>query len=153
MDEGNHPLRYGGRRVVIYYKKLLEGLSQAYGIDSDVPYEALSDEFREVLLQGSGSVEIEYYMRRRLQRRPFEGVIPMLMRRLENNESEDESLVAIIYSSACPACEGVELAAGGIGVSDSGRNIREIISDSVLTRHFFEGLRLSDQRSELRRIF
>ena len=106
MDEGNSSVAIWGRRVVIYYKKLLEGLSQAYGIDSDVPYEALSDEFREVLLQGSGSVEIEYYMRRRLQRRPFEGVIPMLMRRLENNESEGMShwLRDYMICQACPAC-------------------------------------------------
>ena len=136
-----HPLRYGGVEV-IYYKKLLEGLSQAYGIDSDVPYEALSDEFREVLLQGSGSVEIEYYMRRRLQRRPFEGVIPMLMRRLENNESEGMShwLRDYMIRQACPACEGARLQPAVLACRIQGRNIREIISDSVLdAAHFFEG--------------
>lgn len=147
-----HPLRYGGRRVVIYYKKLLEGLSQAYGIDLDVPYEALSDEFREVLLQGSGSVEIEYYMRRRLQRRPFEGVIPMLMRRLENNESEGMShwLRDYMIRQACPACEGARLQPAVLACRIQGRNIREIISDSVLdAAHFFEGLRLSDQEERI----
>ena len=147
-----HPLRYGGRRVVIYYKKLLEGLSQAYGIDSDVPYEALSDEFREVLLQGSGSVEIEYYMRRRLQRRPFEGVIPMLMRRLEDNESEGMShwLRDYMIRQACPGCAGARLQPAVLACRIQGRNIREIIGDSVLdAAHFFEGLRLSDQEERI----
>ncbi len=126
-----HPLRYGGRRVVIYHKKLLEGLSQAYGIDSDVPYESLQDEFREVLLQGSGSVEIEYYMRRRLQRRPFEGVIPMLMRRLEDNESEGMShwLRDYMIRQACPGCAGDRLQPAVLACRIQGRNIREIIGD------------------------
>ena len=149
-----HPLRYGGRRVVIYYKKLLEGLSQAYGIDANVPYEALSDEFREVLLRGSGSVEIEYYMRRRLQRRPFEGVIPMLMRRLEDNESEGMShwLRDYMIRQACPGCAGARLQPAVLACRVQGRNIREIIGDSVWdAAHFFEGLRLSDQEEWITR--
>ena len=43
-----HPIRYGGKRVVIYYKKLLEALSIEYGIDPEVPYHELSEEFRKV---------------------------------------------------------------------------------------------------------
>lgn len=149
-----HPLRYGGRRVVIYNKKLLEGLSQAYGIDGNVPYEALSDEFREVLLRGSGSVEIEYYMRRRLQRRPFEGVIPMLLRRLEDNESEGMShwLRDYMIRQACPGCAGARLQPAVLACRVQGRNIREIIGDSVWdAARFFEGLRLSDQEERITR--
>ena len=149
-----HPLRYGGRRVVIYHKKLLEGLSQAYGIDSDVPYEALSDEFRDILLQGSGSVEIEYYMRRRLQSRPFEGVIPMLMRRLEDNESEGMShwLRDYMIRQACPGCAGARLQPAVLACRIQGRNIREIIGDSVSdAAHFFKRLKLSNQEERITR--
>jgi excinuclease ABC subunit A len=119
-----------------------------------VPYEALSDEFREVLLRGSGSVEIEYYMRRRLQRRPFEGVIPMLMRRLEDNESEGMShwLRDYMIRQACPGCAGARLQPAVLACRVQGRNIREIIGDSVWdAAHFFEGLRLSDQEEWITR--
>ena len=83
-----HPIRYGGKRVVIYYKKLFQALSIEYGIDPEVPYHELSEEFRKVLLYGSGDREIKYYMRRRLQTRPFRGIIPLLMQRIEDNENE-----------------------------------------------------------------
>ena len=47
------PLRYGGRRVIIYYKKLLAALAEAYGVDPELPYCDLPDSFREILLEGS----------------------------------------------------------------------------------------------------
>jgi excinuclease ABC subunit A len=143
-----HPLRYGGRRVVIYNKKLLAALGEAFGVDMAIPFEALEDDFRQVLLYGSGVVEIEYYMRRRLMRKPFEGVIPMLQRRLEDKESDGVShwLREYMVRRACPGCDGARLRPAVLACRISGRNIREMIGDSVAdAAQFFEGLVLSEQ--------
>ena len=149
-----HPLRYGGRRVVIYNKKLLAALGEAFGVDPDIPFEALEDDFRQVLLHGSGRVEIEYYMRRRLMRKPFEGVIPMLQRRLEDKESDGVShwLREYMVRRACPGCEGARLRPAVLACQINGRNIREMIGDSVAdAAQFFQGLVLSEQEELITR--
>ena len=86
-----HPFRYGGRRVVIYYKKLLYALSETYEIDPEIPFNQLSEDFKDVLLNGSKNTEIHYYMRRRLVSKPFDGVLNLLNKRLDDNESEGKS--------------------------------------------------------------
>ena len=58
-----HPMRFGGRIIVIYYNKLLD---HTFNVDPDIPFEKLSNDFKEILLNGSGEINIEYYMRRKL---------------------------------------------------------------------------------------
>ena len=147
-----HPIRYGGKRVVIYYKKLLEALSIEYGIDPEVPYQELSEEFRKVLLYGSGDREIKYYMRRRLQTRPFRGIIPLLMQRIEDNENEGMMhwLRDYMIKKACPDCSGARLQPSVLACLIEGRNISEIISDSICdASNFFNRLNLSKQEKQI----
>ena len=40
--------------------------------------------FQEILLHGSGEINIEYYMRRKLVSKPFPGVFKLLQKRLED---------------------------------------------------------------------
>ena len=147
-----HPIRYGGKRVVIYYKKLLEALSIEYGVDPEVPYQELSEEFRKVLFYGSGETEIKYYMRRRLQSRPFKGIIPLLMQRIEDNENEGmiHWLRDYMIKKACPDCSGARLQPSVLACLVEGRNIREIISDSICdASNFFNRLNLSKQEKQI----
>ena len=44
-----HPMRFGGRRIVIYYNKLLHALSYTFNVDPDIPFEKLSNDFKEIL--------------------------------------------------------------------------------------------------------
>ena len=65
-------MRFGGRRIVIYYNKLLHALSYTFNVDPDIPFEKLT----MILKNYFGwirDVEIEYYMRRRLISKPFPG--------------------------------------------------------------------------------
>ncbi|NIL98402.1 MAG: excinuclease ABC subunit UvrA, partial [Planctomycetales bacterium] len=74
--------RRGGRRLITHYKMLLRGWAKHYGVDLAEPFEKLSDDLRQNLLQGSGAEEIEFtYWRKNAWRKmtkPFEGVIPNL---------------------------------------------------------------------------
>ena len=143
-----HPMRYGGRRVIIYYKKLLNALAEAYGMDPSIPFEELPESFSEVLLHGSDEVEIKYYMRRRLQTKPFAGIFPILEKRLEDNESEAMShwLRGYMTRRECPRCNGARLRPEVLACRVSGRNVREIITDSVIdSQRFFESLKLTKQ--------
>jgi len=148
MEKCIHPWRYGGRRAIIYYKKLLAALADSYGIDLQTPFEELPRSFVDVLFNGSGDEAIQYYMRRRLISKPFEGVFPILNRRLAENESETMShwLRGYMMRRICPKCDGARLRPAVLACTVNGRNIREIITDSVVdSAAFFETLKLTKQ--------
>ena len=46
--------RRGGRRLIIYYKKLLRALAKHYKFDLETPFEDLSEKIQDVILNGSG---------------------------------------------------------------------------------------------------
>ena len=149
-----HPMRYGGRRVVIYYNKLLQALSDACGVDPNLPFGELPESFREILLHGSDEVSIHYYMRRRLQTRPWPGVFPILEKRLNENESEAMShwLRGYMARRVCPECRGARLRPEVLACTVAGRSIRETIADSVAdAQAFFQGLELSGQEELITR--
>ena len=143
-----HPFRYGGRRVIIYYKKLIHALAEKYQIDLEIPYEELPPLFRNVLLHGSGKTNIEYFMRRKLISKPFDGVFSILNKRLEDNEKEGMShwLRAYMIRKECLDCKGARLQPVVLACKIHGKNIREIISlsikDAVI---FFNQIQLTQQ--------
>src|SRR5437660_1565137 len=85
LDQGAVlPWRRGGKRMVVYYKSMLRGLAEHYQQSMETPYKSLPEEFKRVLLRGSGDVEIDFNFWRAGKiskiKRPFEGVIPNLER-------------------------------------------------------------------------
>ncbi len=86
------PWRRGGKRMVVYYKSLLRGVAAHYQQNLEAPYKTLPEDFKRVLLRGSGETEIEFNFARAgkisKMTRPFEGVIPNLERLYQDSESE-----------------------------------------------------------------
>ena len=149
-----HPFRYGGRRVVIYYKKLLHALSETYGIDPEIPFCELTKNFKDVLLYGSKNVEIHYYMRRRLVSKPFDGVLNLLNKRLDDNESDGKShwLRGYMNRLECPECHGERLKPTILACTVNKKNIRDIIRYSVKDAFsFFDNIKLSKQEKLITR--
>jgi excinuclease ABC subunit A len=143
-----HPWRYGGRRMIIYHKKLLQAVAELNGVDPRTPFDELPRSVQQQVFHGTGDEPIHYYMRRRLVAKPFRGVFNMLMERVENNESEAMShwLRGYMTRCVCPECNGARLQPAVLACKVAGRNIREIITDSVLdSQAFFDGLKLSRQ--------
>ena len=143
-----HPMRFGGRRIVIYYNKLLHALSYTFNVDPDIPFEKLNNDFKEILLHGSGEINIEYYMRRKLISKPFPGVFNLLQKRLEDNEIEGKSHRLREYMTRlnCPTCNGNRLKPEILACTINKKNIRELISLSVEDAYrFFQNISLSPQ--------
>ena len=42
-----------------------------FNVDPDIPFEKLNNDFKEILLHGSGEINIEYYMRRKISFEAF----------------------------------------------------------------------------------
>ena len=143
-----HPWRYGGRRMIIYHKKLLQAVAERHGIDPRTPFERLPRSVQQEIFHGTGDEPIRYYMRSRLIAKPFKGVFAMLMERVESNESEAMThwLRGYMTRRICPECNGARLRPAVLACTVNGRSIREVISDSVLdAQAFFAGLQLTRQ--------
>jgi len=143
-----HPWRYGGRRMIIYHKKLLQAVAELHGYDPRTPFDELPGKVQQQIFHGTGDEPIHYYMRRRLMSKPFRGVFNMLMERVESNESEAMThwLRGYMTRRICPDCGGARLRPAVLACTVAGRNIREMITDSVVDSHrFFETLKLTRQ--------
>ena len=55
------PWRRGGKRMIIYYKAMLRAVAAHYGVSLETPFKNLPDDFKRVLLHGSGETEIEFH--------------------------------------------------------------------------------------------
>ncbi len=109
------PWRRGGKRMVVYYKALLRGVAAHYQQGLETPYRALPEDFKNVLLHGSGQTEIGFSFWRagKMSKvtRPFEGVIPNLERLYAESESEftRNRLKGFMSPQFCDACNGRRL--------------------------------------------
>jgi len=109
------PWRRGGKRMVAYYKALLRGVATHYQHALEIPYQTLPEDFKTVLLHGSGETEIRFNFWRAgkmsVVTRPFEGVIPNVERLYAESESEftRNRLKGFMSPQFCDACNGRRL--------------------------------------------
>jgi excinuclease ABC subunit A len=122
---------HGWGRANAYFYQLLFTLSQHYQFDIETPFEELTDQQKQIILYGSGDEVIDFsHVKGRRgwksKAKPFEGVIPRMMRRYEESEikSVREDLSKFIVSKDCALCNGERL-------NESARNV--FIEDSNLS--------------------
>lgn len=151
LEEGAiFPWRRGGKRMIIYYKSLLKGVAAHYKQSIETPFKKLPEEFKNILLYGSGETQIDFYHWRngKLNKvsRPFEGVIPNLERLF--NESESEStrnrLKAFMNPRFCDACNGKRLKPEILAVTlSSSANVSNFLPEEKLNKKI-PGLSIMD---------
>jgi excinuclease ABC subunit A len=155
----------GWDRRNAYTFSMLESVAAHYGFDIDAPFEELPEAARRVLLNGSGSDEIEFVYeaegakgRRRSVRRshPFEGILPNLQRRFRETDSAAVREELARYQSAqpCPDCRGTRLRREARHVflrAEGGAARRAIFEIEHATlaecRDYFEALRLEGAKA------
>ncbi len=109
------PWRRGGKRMIVYYKGLLRGLAEHYQQSLETPWKDLPEDFRRVLLRGSGDTDVSFNFWRAGKvskiTRPFEGVVPNLERLYQESESEftRNRLKAFMSPQFCDFCGGRRL--------------------------------------------
>ncbi|MFP4533028.1 MAG: excinuclease ABC subunit UvrA [Desulfobacterales bacterium] len=146
-------VRPWANRSSVQFAEFLDALTAFYNVDIYTPYKDLPDDFKNVLLYGSGDTEIPFYMFRKNRRinftRPFEGVIPNLERRyLETDSSQArEDIKQYMNFRPCPECRGARLNPIARSVKVKGLSISEIAAFSVDKAHaFFKSLNLKGKR-------
>jgi excinuclease ABC subunit A len=138
--------RKGGKRMNIYYNRLIKRFCRNFGIGKSDPYSAIPDEIKRVLLYGTTAADERKYGA------SFEGVIPNLQRRWENTTSEfvKGRLHGYLSESACKTCKGTRLRPEAGAVTIQGRSISEVtqmnIEEAVA---FFNGLTLDAEQRHI----
>jgi excinuclease ABC subunit A len=154
LEESIHPWRRGGRRAIIYYKKLLHAVADHYGVSLSTPFNELPVSFKKILFYGSGDEPINYYLRRHKVQKPFEGLIPNLQRSYTESESEfnQERLRAYMGNQRCTACNGARLRPETLACTVGGKNIYEICTLSIeQAQKFFQTLKLTKEEAIIAR--
>jgi len=140
-----------------YYFQMLQALADHYGFEVDKPFNSLSKEAQQVILNGSGKQEIEFkYMNDRgdvvIRKHPFEGILNNMQRRYKETESNAvrEELSKYLNSQHCPDCKGsrLRLEARNVFIEDTPLpTIAEFAIADALA--FFQGLNLTGQRGQI----
>ena len=144
------PWRKNGRRMNMYYGRMLRRFCDAIGIVKTTPYERLPKTARRVLIDGtseSDEARLGFV---------FEGVVPNLRRRYENTDSDfiRERLRTYMSSAACPACAGRRLRLESVHVMLRSGRLRVSIADvTAMTIDqaigFFETIDLSEEQRQI----
>jgi len=131
--------RHGGKRMNIFYNRMVRRFCRRYGVPANIPWESLGDDVRELLLQGDPNGK-------------YEGVIPNLTRRWQNTDSEyvKARLHSYLSEHPCRQCEGARLRAASLAVLINGSNIHHVTSLSIAdARDFFEDLSLDAEKTRI----
>jgi excinuclease ABC subunit A len=121
-----------------YYEQMTEAIAELYDIDLEAPWEALSEDQRDVFLNGTNGepVQVTYknrYGRRRSYAARFEGIVKNLERRYRETDSEwtREKIEEYMSLRPCPVCGGARLRAESRAVLVSGTRIEDFCALSA----------------------
>ncbi len=138
--------------------EMIRTILRAHRVPSNTAWKDVPNRVRRILMYGSGKREFEFVFRGGRStytvRRPFEGIIPRLERRLRETGSDTvrEQLEQYMSVSPCPDCGGARLNRVSLGVRVGGRNIAEVTALPVhRARRFFDELRLGPREEEIAR--
>ncbi|OGQ66296.1 MAG: excinuclease ABC subunit A [Deltaproteobacteria bacterium RIFCSPLOWO2_12_FULL_50_11] len=139
-----------------YYWGVIESLAKHYKFDVTTHYKNLPKKVQEVLLYGSGDEEIEfaYYSGecRKFYHAPFEGLIPNLMRRYKETDSDwvREDIERYMTIRPCEGCHGSRLKPESLSVKIGDKSIYEITQFSVKKGlQWFEALKLTAKETQI----
>jgi excinuclease ABC subunit A len=115
LESAIQPWRRAGKRMNIYYKAMLRSIAAHFNVGLETPWKNLPDDFKKVLLHGSGEIPVDFNFWRAGQvstiSRPFEGVLPNLERMFTDSESEfvRNRIKPYMSPQFCDACKGKRL--------------------------------------------
>jgi excinuclease ABC subunit A len=139
-----------------YYFQMLQSLAAHFDFDVELPFGQLEQRIQDVILNGSPEeVKFSYRNERgdqRVQKHPFEGILPNLKRRYRDTESSvvREELAKFMSNQACQTCTGERLNEAARYVFVAERNlpsITQLPNEEALK--FFNTLELSGKKGEI----
>ncbi len=141
----------------VYYFHMLQSLAKHYQFDLDTPFNDLPKKIQSLILEGSGTTEIEFHYTndkgdQRIRKHAFEGILNNLDRRYHDTESNSvrEELSKYIATKPCIQCEGSRLRQEARHVFINDINLPKVTEWSIgSAKDFFEHLTLTGQRAQI----
>ena len=127
----------GGRSR--YFSRLVESICEDHAIPVDAPWQTLTTKQQDLLLYGKGvkgRTEVRYknrYGRTRTYQAKYEGVLPYLMRRHQEAESDAarEAIEGYMRLVHCHECGGSRLNPLSMAVTIDGHTIHDLCAMSI----------------------
>ncbi len=139
-----------------YYFQMLQSLARHFKFDIELPFAQLDPRIQDIILNGSPElVKFSYQNERgdqRIQKHPFEGILPNLKRRYRDTESNivREELAKFLSSQSCQVCSGERLNEAARHVIVGDHSLASITRMSISeARDFFLTLELPGKKGEI----
>ncbi|MBK2126259.1 excinuclease ABC subunit UvrA [Fangia hongkongensis] len=137
-----------------YYFAQLEALAKHFEFSLATPFKDLSDEAKNLVLNGSGKTKIEVNFKSSRGRsyhniKPFEGVLGNFERRYKETDSAliREELSKLMSNLPCPTCHKTRLNEGARNVFIDHKNIADLTALSIKDAvKWLDGLSLKGQK-------
>ena len=136
--------RKGGKRMNIFYNRLIKRFCRNVGISKAAAFEQIPQDIRRMLMYGTTEADSDRYGM------DFEGVIPNLTRRWKTTTSEyvKARLHSYLSEQPCRSCKGARLCPEASAVTIDGKNIYELSRLSIeKAQSFFDKLELNEEKA------
>jgi excinuclease ABC subunit A len=143
-----------------YYDQTLASLAKHFAVKMNIAWEKLPEAVQNGILYGTGKTEVDLTYKDSARaytvKKPFEGVIKNLERRLRETDSAwvREELSRYQAERPCGTCHGARLKPEALAVKIATKNLAEVAEMSILgAREWFETVAdtLTPQRLEIAR--
>ena len=125
-------------RAAGWYQHLLSSLAKTHGFSTQIPVRELSQEVLDLVLYGDKGRSVDMSLRTRRGhthrwRASFEGVIPNLVRRHGDVESDHirEEIERYMARHPCPACGGRRLKPEALAVTVCGQDVMQVCARTI----------------------
>ncbi len=124
-----------------YYRQTIEAIAKHYGFKGSAAWRDLPQDMQRVMLQGSSGDEIKFRYdeggRVYEISRPFEGVIPNMMRRYRETDSNwvREEFERYQNNRHCGECDGFRLKPEALAVKIAGLHVGQVVQMSIREAH------------------
>jgi len=136
-----------------YVRAMFEALAKKHKFSLDVPYEALSEEVKHILMYGTNGkkLTVEYKTERGSgsYEMDFEGIVHSLERRYKETSSDymRQEYEAFMTNNPCHVCNGERLKPEALAVTVGDRNIAQVTNMSILEiKNFIDNLELNSRQ-------
>ena len=145
-----------GKGLYNYFTRLIQGLADDLEFSLDTPWEQLSDEIKDAVLNGNNfEVQVRWkskYGREMRYTSGFEGVLPYVERRYLESDSDwaRGKWAEFLREIPCPACDGARLRPEVLAVKVGDKSIHDVATLSLAKAHdFFDALSLNEKEAQI----
>ncbi|MBI2691435.1 MAG: excinuclease ABC subunit UvrA [Solirubrobacterales bacterium] len=144
----------------LHFDRLAQAVGEHAGFDASLPWNELSDEAREIFMNGLGKerIPVTYVTRRnntRTYMAKYEGIVPSIERRYAETDSDNarEFLEQVMALKPCSTCDGARLRAESRAVRVDGLGLHEYTHLSAAAAlEWISNVKLSNTERQVARL-